>query len=269
MRASEISLIISTYERPDALLRVLRGVRIQSQLAAEVIIADDGSGPATQHTLANWATNAPIPLRHLRQEDEGFRKTMILNQCIAAAKGSYIVLLDGDCVPHRKFIADHAALAEKGYWVQGRRCYVRQSKTKMFNVDSTPIWQWMLQGKITGRAKGIRWPIPKIKRDVEREGILGCNMGFWKEDALAINGFDEEYTGWGHEDADFGVRLYHLGRTRKFVHGRAIIYHLNHSWMDREKEPASRERLDETIQSKKVRCERGIDQYLTGNLKPS
>jgi hypothetical protein len=269
MRPSEISLIISTYDRVDSLARTLRGVRLQTTPPAEIIIADDGSGPLTRQLLETWQKEATAPLRHFRQEDEGFRKTMILNQCIAAAKGRYIVLLDGDCVPHRKFIADHADMAEAGFWVQGRRCYVRQSKVKFFAIDSTPILQWMAQGKISGWGKGLRLPFPIVRRNTEREGILGCNMAFWKEDALAINGFDEEYTGWGHEDADFGVRLYHLGRPRKFIYGRAIIFHLNHSWIDRQKAEASRLRLDETIQSKKVRCERGIHQYLTENLKPS
>jgi GT2 family glycosyltransferase len=269
MRPSEISLIISTNDRPDSLARVLRGVKRQSAPPCEVIIADDGSGMPTQHLLATWEDEIPVPLRHFRQDDEGFRKTMILNQCIAAAKGKYIVLLDGDCVPHRKFISDHASMAEEGFWVQGRRCYVRQSKVKMFSIDSTPIFQWMIQGKISGWPKGIRLPFPMIRRDTDRVGILGCNMAFWKDDAIAINGFDEEFTGWGHEDADFGVRLYHLGRKRKFVYGRAIIYHLNHPWIDRQKEEASRARLDETIQSRKVRCERGISQYLTETVKPT
>jgi GT2 family glycosyltransferase len=269
MQSDEISLIISTYDRPDALARVLRGVRRQTAPPGEILIADDGSGPPTHGLLNSWENEAPAPLRHFRQEDEGFRKTIILNQCVAAAKGRYIVLLDGDCVPHRKFIADHAKMAEKGFWVQGRRCYVRQSKVKFFSIDSTPILQWMAQGKISGWPKGLRLPFPIIRRNTDRAGILGCNMAFWREDALAVNGFDEDYTGWGHEDADFGVRLYHLGRRRKFIYGRAIIYHLNHPWIDRQKAEVSRLRLEETIQSRKVRCERGLDQYLTNNLKPS
>jgi len=269
MRPGEISLIVSTYDRVDSLARVLRGVRLQSTPPGEIIIADDGSGSPTEQLLKSWQKEATAPLRHFRQDDEGFRKTMILNQCIAAAKGQYVILLDGDCVPHLKFIADHADMAEENYWVQGRRCYVRQSKVKFFSVDTTPILQWMMQGKITGWPKGIRLPFPIVRRGTEREGILGCNMAFWREDALAINGFDEDYTGWGHEDADFGVRLYHLGRQRKFVYGRAIVYHLNHSWIDRQKAEQSRQRLEGTIQSKKVRCDRGINQYLTETLKPT
>jgi hypothetical protein len=89
-------------------------------------------------------------------------------------------------------------------------------------------------------------------------------MGFWREDLLAINGFDEEYTGWGiGEDSDLGTRLYHLGRPRKFVYGRAIVYHLNHPMLGRSHLEASKQRLAETIHSGKICCERGIEQYLS------
>ena len=89
-------------------------------------------------------------------------------------------------------------------------------------------------------------------------------MGFWRDDLIAVNGFDEGYTGWGiGEDSDLGTRLYHLGRLRKFVYGRAIVYHLNHPAPPKHHVPASQARLTETIRSHKVRCDRGIDQHLT------
>jgi len=267
MQPSEISLIITTYDRPDALSKVFDGLKRQTQPPGEIIIADDGSGAPTQELIAKWASKMPAPLRHIRQENEGYRRTIILNQCLAAARGSYFVILDGDCVPHAKFIVDHAGLAEKGCWVQGRRCYVRQSKVRFFAIDSTPVLRWMAQGKITGWPKGVRLPVPIIRRDTAQRGILGCNMGFWRDDAMAVNGFDEEYTGWGGEDSDIGTRFYHLGLKRKFVYGRAILYHLNHPWVDRKRPEDVQRRLQATIDSDKVRCERGVGQYLTGALK--
>jgi GT2 family glycosyltransferase len=178
------------------------------------------------------------------------------------AGGDYLVFTDGDCVPHPKFISDHAALAEKGYWVQGRRCFVTERLVPEFEPDRTPVGQWMLTGKITGAAKGIRWPIPLIRRDRNQRGIIGCNMAFWREDILAVNGFDEDYTGWGTgEDSDIGTRLYHLGRRRKFVYGRAITFHLNHPQLPREHHAASLARLAETIAAGKIRCEHGLDQH--------
>jgi glycosyltransferase involved in cell wall biosynthesis len=270
MRAAQISLIISTYQRPGPLEQVLEGVQRQSEMPAEIIIADDGSGPATGALISQWQPRLAAPLRHLWQPDIGFRKTLILNQSVAAAKGDYIVLLDGDCVPHKKFIADHAALAEKNFWVQGRRCFVRQPYVPAFSAATTPIWRWMLEGRITGLAKAVRLPFSVVRRNTRHRGIIGCNMGIWREDILAINGFDEEYTGWGiGEDSDVGARLYHLGRPRKFVYGHAIVYHLNHPVAGRHHIEGSRRRLAETIRSGKIRCERGIEQYLPNAARPA
>jgi glycosyltransferase involved in cell wall biosynthesis len=270
MRAAQISLIISTYERPGPLDQVLQGVQRQSALPVEILIADDGSGPATRELLSQWQKRLATPLRHVWQPDLGFRKTLILNQAVAAAQGDYLVLLDGDCVPHAKFIADHAELAEKDFWVQGRRCFVEEKFAPDFSIARTPVSRWMLAGRITGLAKAVHLPFPVVRRNTGQRGIIGCNMGFWREDLLAINGFDEEYTGWGiGEDSDLGTRLYHLGRPRKFVHGRAIVYHLNHPMLGRSHIEASRQRLTETIRSRKIRCERGIEQYLSKTSRPA
>lgn len=120
----------------------------------------------------------------------------------------------------------------------------------------------MLTGKIIGAAKGVRWPVPIIRRDTKQRGIIGCNMAFWRDDLVAVNGFDEDYTGWGTgEDSDIGTRLYHLGRQRKFVYGRAIVFHLNHPPAPRGHHAASVERLAETIASRKIRCEHGLDRH--------
>jgi glycosyltransferase involved in cell wall biosynthesis len=263
MRSAQISLIISTYENPGALDKVLRGVARQTEMPGEILLADDGSGGATRELIAQWQQKQPAPLRHVWQEDRGFRKTMMLNKCLAAATGDYVVLLDGDCVPHSRFIADHARLAERNFWVQGRRCFVSEKFAASFVPGVTPIIGWILAGRITGLAKAMRLPLPFIRRNTGQRGIIGCNMGIWRDDLLAVNGFDEEYAGWGiGEDSDVGTRLYHLGRPRKFVHGRAVVYHLNHPTLGRAHVSASQQRLAETIRSKKIRCERGVEQYL-------
>ncbi len=260
MSAPKISLIISTYESPAALEKVLQGVASQSQRPEEVLLADDGSGPVTRAMIEGWQTR--LGLRHIWHEDRGFRKTIILNQALAAASGDYIVLLDGDCVPHRDFIRDHAALAEKNFWVQGRRCFVQEESVPEFEIGRTPIGLWCLQGRVTGWGKAFRLPFPVVKRNQKHRGIIGCNMGFWREDLVAVNGFDEDYIGWGREDSDLGARLYHLGRTRKFIYGWAIIYHLNHAPLSRARVAAGEQTLAETIASKKIRCQRGMQQYL-------
>jgi hypothetical protein len=146
--------------------------------------------------------------------------------------------------------------------VQGRRCFVREEFVGQFQAAATPILKWLLTGRITGGAKAVRLPLPLTRRNMGQRGIIGCNLGFWREDLLAINGFDEEYIGWGGEDSDVGTRLYHLGRARKFVYGHAIVYHLNHPPAARGQAGDWKLRLADAIRSGRVRCERGIDQYL-------
>lgn len=264
----KISLVISTYNRPEALAKSLAGVALQTRAPDELLIADDGSEPPTRHLIQSWTQSQSVPTKHIWQAHEGFRKTIILNETVATATGDYLVFTDGDCVPHPKFIADHAVLAEEGFWVQGRRCFVREAFVSEFAADKIPAWGWMISGKISGATKGIRWPVPVVRRDTKQRGIIGCNMGFWRTDLMAVNGFDEDYTGWGAEDSDVGTRVYHLGRRRKFVYGRAITFHLNHPQLPRVNYAAGLARLAETIASKKVRCEHGLNQHAGHPVHP-
>jgi glycosyltransferase involved in cell wall biosynthesis len=259
----KLTLIVSTYEQPASLAKVLRGVALQTRPPDELFVADDGSGDETRALLERWRQSSSIPLHHLWHPHEGFRKVILLNKAVAAAKGDYLVFTDGDCVPHRRFIADHERLAERGYWVQGRRCYVKEPFVPRFEPSRSRIWQWMLAGRIGGVPKGIRLPVPLVFRNQKQRGIIGCNMAFWREDVVAVNGFDETYLGRGiGPDSDLGTRVYNLGRPRKFVYGRAIVYHLDHPVMPRENLAAKQVWLRETIRSGKIRCERGLEQHL-------
>lgn len=258
-----LSLIVSSYNQPDALAKVFQGLSLQTRWPDEILIADDGSGTPTRNLIDTWRRKAPSPVNHFWHPDDGFRKTIILNKTLAATRGDYVVFTDGDCVPHTRFIEDHFALAEHGFWVQGRRCFVEKQFVPGFDIEHTPVFWWMLTGRITGAAKGVRLPFPVIHRDTRQRGIIGCNMAFWRDDLVAVNGFDEAYSGWGGEDSDVGTRLYHLGRPRKFVYGRGITFHLNHPMGPRDHHADSLARLDEVLRTGKVRCERGLDQYLS------
>ncbi|MCU0770906.1 MAG: glycosyltransferase family 2 protein [Verrucomicrobia bacterium] len=269
MSCPSVSLIISTYNRPDALDKVLAGVLQQSSAPLEILIADDGSGEETRTRLDSWAHRFNGTLRHVWHPDQGFRKTIILNECVARARGQYLVFLDGDCVPHQRFVEDHRRLAEAGYWVQGRRCFVKERWVKDFEVDRISVAAWILSGRITGAAKALRLPLPIVRLNTAQRGIIGCNQGVWREDLLAINGFDEEYTGWGiGEDSDMGTRLYHLGRPRKFVYAHAVVYHLDHPSPAKDHLPQSLARLQATIESGKIRCEAGLNRHLTSATNP-
>jgi glycosyltransferase involved in cell wall biosynthesis len=256
-----VSLIISTYNRPEALAKVLAGLTRQTRWPDEIIIADDGSDRPTADLIERWKAQSRVPVRHLWHPHEGFRKTIILNKAINTAQGDYVVFLDGDCVPNENFIADHELLAEKGYWVQGRRCFVKIKYVEEFDPASTSVLQWLFTGRMSGGFKAVRLPSPVIRRGTEQRGLIGCNMAVWRADLVAINGFDEAYIGWGGEDSDIGSRLYHLGRPRKFVYGRAIVYHLNHSPLSRDKFQSNTARLEETLRLRRIRCEQGLSQH--------
>jgi glycosyltransferase involved in cell wall biosynthesis len=255
-----VSLIVSTYNRPGALVKVLAGLTRQTRWPKEILFADDGSDKSTAELIEQWKAQSRVPVRHFWHPHEGFQKTIILNKAIKAAEGDYLVFLDGDCVPHEDFIADHELLAERGYWVQGRRSFVKTEYVEEFHPGRTPVWQWLVTGRMSGGFKAMRLPSPVIRRGTEQRGLIGCNMAIWREDLVAINGFDEAYIGWGGEDSDIGSRLYHLGRPRKFVYGRAIVYHLNHPPLSRDKFENNTARLEETLRSRRIRCEQGLSQ---------
>jgi len=261
---SQISVLISTYNHHRPLELCLGGFRNQTVPPLEILIADDGSGPETRSLIQRLLPTLPCPVHHLWHEDKGFRKNIILNRALAEAKGDYLVLTDADCIPHPRFVEDHASLAEPGFWVQGRRCYLNQAaSTSLTPGERVPGLRLFLAGRMSGAAKGFRFPFPLVSRNTGQRGIIGCNMAAWKIDLLAINGWDEEYEGWGlGEDSDLGSRLYHLGRPRKFVYGRSILYHLHHPILNRDHLPQSQARLEETIRTERIRCPRGVDQYV-------
>ncbi len=259
-----LALIISTFEQPVSLQKALRGVTLQTLLPDEVFITDDGSRDETRGLIEQFQKSFHRPVRHIWHTHDGFRKTILLNRAVAAASSEYLVFTDGDCVPHPAFIADHHHLAERGFWVQGRRCYVAEPFVPEFEPGQTHPWRWMLTGRITGRAKAIRLPVPIVFRNQHQRGIIGCNMAFWRDDVVAVNGFDETCLGRGiGPDSDLGTRVYNLGRRRKFVYGHAVVFHLNHPVMPREHLAEKKARLEETIRTGRTRCERGLEQYLS------
>jgi glycosyltransferase involved in cell wall biosynthesis len=255
---SSVSIIVSCFNQNRSVSEIIDRLETGSHTIQEVIVADDGSNPPLDISRTNSCSKRIHKYVFLTHENQGFRKCKILNQAIQESTSEYNVFLDGDCLPHKHFVKDHIAMAEKGYFVQGRRCFVREKNVKPLLDGKKSLVRLLITGKITGLLKSIRLPIPVIKRNSSMYGLLGCNLGIWRKDLLSINGFDEDYEGWGREDSDLGARLYNLGLQRKMVYGRSVVYHLNHPENSRGNLEINDLRLKKTIESKRIRCKNGI-----------
>ena len=256
-----ISVLLATYNWPQALKLCLESLSTQTDLDFEIIIADDGSTTTTKDLIEAIQKNFPVKITHLWQEDQGFRKTHILNQAIQAAHGEYLVFLDGDCIVQPDFISQHRALSQANHLVTGSRVLLNDELSKQLllwaNWDFKKFTDNLLSSRLSG---GINkyWPL-KIKlgdgawRNYKKfvwRRIKGCNMACWKTDALAIGGFDETMTGWGHEDADFVFRLQSKGLIRKSGSWATEVLHLYHRINDQSNAAENARRVREKILAK-------------------
>lgn len=256
-----ISILLATYNWPEALKLCLESLATQTDKNFEVIIADDGSTASTKQVIDSFRHSSLFAITHLWQEDIGFRKTKILNQAINTAHGDYLIFLDGDCIVQADFLAKHRELAQKGYLVTGSRILLNESLTQ--ELLSWPKWSFQrftsgLLGKRLSGGINKYWPL-KIKfgnnawRDYKKfvwRRIKGCNMACWKVDAEAINGFDETMTGWGHEDADFVFRLQRQHILRKSGSWSTEVLHLFHKIHDQSNAAENARRVREKIMAK-------------------
>lgn len=253
-----ISVILATYNWPQALKLCLESLSTQTDLDFEIIIADDGSTENTKNLIATIQTRFPVKITHLWQEDQGFRKTRILNQAIKASRGEYLIFLDGDCIAQPDFVSQHRKLAKNACLTTGSRVLLSEVLTN--NILSWPNWDFnqftnqLLSYRLSG---GINkyWPL-KMKlgngswRNYQKfvwRRIKGCNMACWKTDALAIGGFDETMTGWGHEDADFVFRLQNTGLIRQSGSWSTEVLHLYHRINDQSNAAENARRVREKI----------------------
>lgn len=262
---ASVSLVVTTYNWPRALALVLDSAARQTRLPDEVIVADDGSGPETRALVHAAAATFPTALRHTWQEDDGFRAARSRNLAITGANGDYVLLLDGDMVMHPRFVADHLAVARRGSFVQGSRVLVSEDfSTRMLaHPELRPAF---LTGGVKRRRHTLR--VPALSRLYMRlrggrpRMIKTCNQGWWREDLLRLNGFDERMHGWGREDDELALRAWHAGIDCRQLRLAGLAFHLHHP--ERHQEGASRNDcyLAETRSSRATRCESGINAHL-------
>lgn len=233
-----ISILVSTYNHPQWLHKVLVGYQQQSYKDFEILIADDGSTNDTKEVVDYFKENSELDIQHLYQEDSGFRKCKILNEAITQAKYDYILISDGDCVPHKQFVAVHKQQQKKGYFLSGSYCKLPLLTSRAITDETIASGQcfdiaWLKRNEFkTSKAHLKLIQNPKYQKLMNLLtpatcNLKGANSSFWKSDALKINGFNEDMA-WGGEDREFGVRLKNIGVKPKHVRYNAICLHLYH-----------------------------------------
>jgi glycosyltransferase involved in cell wall biosynthesis len=260
-------LVVTTHERPDALGRVLDAVAGQSRPPDELIVADDGSGRATAEVVARHAAIAGYPVLHEWQAHAGFRAGRIRNAAVARTRCEHVVLLDGDMLVHPDFLADHLALARPGYYSQGVRILLDGPATRRILDGAVGLPRPCSPGLgVLRRAYGLRSPaLARLVRHPANAvvAVKACNQGFWREDLLAVNGFDEAMTGWGSEDKELCTRLENAGIRRQTLLFAAVAWHLDHPAAPRDRADANRAHWRESVRLRRTRCTAGIDGHGT------
>ena len=266
-----VSVVITTYNRSDALLAVLSGLTRQTDRNFEVIVADDGSRQEHVDALLRSPLAKTLSVTHVWHPDVGFTASRIRNRGVAQASSPYILFLDGDCVPEVDFIAQHKALARTGAFVNGSRVMLSKSLTQQALEGAVSVvgrgWPFWLAQRWLGNAGKLTHLMrlsPQFNRRVQPafswKGIRSCNMGVWRADFERIDGFDESFIGWGHEDADFVLRLHHSGLVRKNGFCSTEVYHLWHPEASRQQESANARLVSERSRTDVVRATLGYSQ---------
>jgi glycosyltransferase involved in cell wall biosynthesis len=233
-----IGVVFTTYNRPQDLERVLAGYARQTYGRFEIVIADDGSGDDTRRCIERARDQWALDIRHVWHEDDGFRKCRILNRAIAETSAEYLIFTDGDCIPHSEFVAGHLALARPGHFVSGGCVRLGAEATR--HIVAADV--------IEGRAFDARWLLSRGENSLNLRklrlsarpwnGVMntltttrptwnGHNSSTWREEVLAVRGFDERL-GYGGLDREFGERLERCGMRGIQARYSLICLHLDH-----------------------------------------
>ena len=259
-----VSLIITTYNWPESLFLVLKSIENQTIAPEEIVIADDGSTVETKEMIAKFQKDSDLNIIHSWHEDNGFRAAKARNKAIAKSSGDYIILIDGDIILHPKFIQDHLKNAKVGYFIQGSRVLFNEDITEQIMITQRTSFSFFSRG-MQSRKNSIYSNFLSIlfsTKNNSLRGIRACNIAFYRKDCINVNGFNNEFEGWGREDSEFVVRLFNAGLNRKRVRFNLVQYHLWHKESDRKYLDSNNQRLQNTIKSKVKVCKKGINEYI-------
>lgn len=254
----DVSVIVSTYNSPSSLEKTLVGLSCQTRRDFEVLVADDGSGSPTRELVARFRAESPLNIRHVWHEDRGFRKGRILNEAIVRAVGDYLIFTDGDIIPRDDFVAAHCRLARPNYYIAGGSHLDLPPELHAGigreDIEAQRIFQvaWLAArglaaGKFRHRLTRNRLLARLLDMLTPRPGVLvGANASAWKQDVLAVNGFDETYS-YGSDDKDLGVRMTNLGVRSQRLKYSLVCVHLGHprAYASAEQVQANRQKLQQ------------------------
>jgi len=255
------TLLLTTYNWTDALNLVLKSIKTQSKLPDLIVIADDGSKPETKDLIDSYRSQINVPIKHIWQEDNGFRKTLILNKAFKQIDTDYIIQIDGDVILHKHFVKDHITHAKKGQFLFGSRVSINEDFSEVVKAEQNIKLKWFNKGLTRGK-RAIRLPLfTKMSKPKDKNSskLRGCNMSYWSADAKAINGYNEDFLGWGYEDYNFAQRLVNNGVLAKRLKQTAIQFHIYHNEAPKGDTSIGDAIQIETMKNKETVCKNGIE----------
>lgn len=260
----KVAVLLSTYKNAPTLHLILQALAQQGYPLNEIVIAEDGQDPDTEECVSFWNSKIGATIIHCTQPDDGFRKALILNKAVAKSTSDYIIQLDGDCIPHPSCIADHVALAKKGRYLYGTRIHVKEKDVERV-VKQKQISFSFFDRALKKRMRALRLPMLQFLF-LEQKNISpkfrGCNVSFWRNDFVAVNGYETSFTGWGREDSELMYRFHHLGIRGKRLKFYGQVYHLDHPEKDRSFFQTNDAIQNQTISEKKIKATKGLEQLL-------
>ena len=246
------TVIVTTYNSPVWLKKVLWGLDCQSVKDFEVVIADDGSTHETRQVIEEFWAQSALQIQHIWHDDMGFRKCLILNKAILSANGEYLIFLDGDCIPHRDFVLTHISKSRTNHFLAGSVIRLPAYTSEVISQSTIESgecfnWDWLIRNGMTKSKRNMKAIVTgKVADFLDRitpmkKSFTGGNSSAWKRDILSVGGFDNRMT-WGSEDKELGVRLLNSGVGARHVRYSAKILHLFHtrSYVDPEETKKNR-----------------------------
>ncbi len=258
-----ISLIISFYKRADFIALIFQALGRQSYEDFEVIVAEDDNVAETVRLIEHARKTYRFPIKHVSQEDNGFRKTKILNAAVRVAAGEQLVFLDGDCIPHRHFLKAYAKAIGENNVCYGRRTFLSKKLTTHLIAEKS-IKKLCLFSVLfsSSKKKSAALYLPFLRNiDKQYREIKGCNWGTMRKHVIAINGFDEDYTrACVGEDTDIDWRLKAGNLMMKSMKNKAVVYHLfHHSNYSKDDQLAMSDLLRQKKEAGHLYCLNGIN----------